>query len=169
MKNEAEARACYPQRWKVHPSMKIMRFRWGCSKWLQEFHPAPVWKQATWCCYLDNYAIHLTAQKKSQVYMYELLRVESFQCFSIPTKPWRGCTAGASLGVHCLLRQQLSAVDHVILKFKTVESKFKVCSIPFASAHWLRVGDWLWDIEIARWAWNATVTLVVWHLGCSVN
>lgn len=27
-----EARACYPQRWKVHPSMKIMRFRWGMLK-----------------------------------------------------------------------------------------------------------------------------------------
>lgn len=99
MKNEAEARAWYPQRWKVHPSMKIMRFWWGCLKWLQEFSPLTASFENKQLDVVISIIMLFTSQKKSQVCMHELLTVENFRV----SRFWQSHgVVGASAGVHCV-------------------------------------------------------------------
>lgn len=84
-----------------------------------------------------------TSRRKAKCAYMNFWQWENFRVpDSDKATPWHGGSiAGCAL---CLLRKQLSAVDHNILKFQTVKSKFKVHRI-HARAHWLRVGDCLWN------------------------
>lgn len=142
MKNEAEARAWYPQRWKVHPSMKIMRFWWGCLKWLQEFSPLTASFENKQLDVVISIIMLFTSQRKRKA---KCACMNSWQLKTSVFPDSDKAMAWWELRRACIVfvqaAAQLSAVDHVILKFRTAESKFKVHSIPCKYS--LIEGGWL--------------------------